>query len=207
MFCVCGWGSQPPSVLHLPLSVCSVLTLARQGHGSQWSDHQLCLFSPAALRDRCKCSTNLDTLAQTSPAALHLFITPLPLLCLCLPSRPLQDSLHYSCLLFFFFFFLSSPPTHPSVLLEMWIKVTAGATEMTESACLQGHLSPHPPFDFSCPPPHHTSPVSACSCSYIAHYPRPRLNSRTLEKYLQYLPHTHVSQKDKTTAMIICVSL
>lgn len=58
----------------------SILTLG-QGHGFHWSDHHLCLFSPAALRDRCKCSSNFDVLAETSPAALHLFIiTPVALL-------------------------------------------------------------------------------------------------------------------------------
>lgn len=58
-----------------------VMTPAGQGHGFHSSDHHLCLFSPAALRDRCKCSSNLDVLAETSPAALHLFIIT-PLLCL-----------------------------------------------------------------------------------------------------------------------------
>lgn len=85
----------------------SAFTLDNQGHSAQWFDHQLCLFSPAALRDRCKCSSSLDALTEISTGALHLFITPclaslLPHL-LPLPSLPLQDWLHYLCLLFFFF--------------------------------------------------------------------------------------------------------
>lgn len=83
------------------------------------------------------------TLARAGPAALHLFIT----LCrvsppLHLPSHPLQSWHHYSRLLIF----------TPLVQEETWIKVTAGAAEMTESACLQGHLSPSPLIcDMSCP--------------------------------------------------------
>lgn len=53
----------------------SISPFPNQGHVSQPFDHQLCLFSPAALRDRCKCSSNLDAPTETSPAALHLFIT------------------------------------------------------------------------------------------------------------------------------------
>lgn len=56
--------------------------LSIQGHGSKWSDFQLCLFSFTALRDRCKCTTDLDAQAYTSPAASHLFIIP----CLTSPS-------------------------------------------------------------------------------------------------------------------------
>ena len=79
--CVSWWKqSRAPLAPHCPQDGGgSALTPACQGHGSQWSDHQLCLFSPAALRDRCKCSSNLDAL-EASHAAPYLFIT--------LPSHP-----------------------------------------------------------------------------------------------------------------------
>lgn len=66
----------PPAPQCLQPAGSSILTLADRGHGSHWSEHQLCLFSPAALRDRCKCSSNLDTLGEISPAALYLFNAP-----------------------------------------------------------------------------------------------------------------------------------
>lgn len=69
------WRSTCPTV-SLPGGQQRVSVRPRTKHTSLWSDHQLCLFSPAALRDRCKCSTNPDTLSETSPAALHLFIRP-----------------------------------------------------------------------------------------------------------------------------------
>lgn len=46
-------------------------------HGSRWSDHQLCLFSPVPLSDRCICSLTPPPSppTRTSSAARHLFIT------------------------------------------------------------------------------------------------------------------------------------
>lgn len=78
-------------------------------------------------------------------ACCSLFIYH-PLLCLSSPfsspsSTPSRTSFIIPACSFF------SP--HPCILLEMWIKVTTEAAGMTESACLQGHLS-----SFSCPPPH-----------------------------------------------------
>lgn len=185
--CNCSWGAVRESSAQCLVSVgggslpavclcytCPTVSTARggaasrrwpvQGHSSQWSDRLLSLFSSAALRDRCKCSSTLDAVTETGPAARHLFITLcsvslLRLLSLFHPVPSRTGFIIPACSFF-------TPP----VLLEMWIKVTAGAAEMTESACLRGHLSPSPPpFDFSCPP----------------HPPTSYLSSR-----LQLLPHS-----------------
>lgn len=89
-----------------------------------------------------------------SPLALPVLLPLLSLFCLIPP--PGRASLFLPALF--------SP--HRCILLEMWIKVTAGAAGMTESACLQGHLSPSPPpFDSSCPPP----PFSALAAAATLH--------------------------------------
>lgn len=54
---------------------------------------------------------------------------------------------------------------------------------MTESACLQGHLSPSPPpFDFSLPH------LSSCSCCHTAHM-IPDLGSQTEENIYNFPTH------------------
>lgn len=133
----------------------SSLILASQGHSSQWSDHQLCLFSPAALRDRCKCCPNLDALTDPIPAALHLFLTlALPLLLLSSPSS------------------ISSPPGLASLFLPALFfppplrsfrdvnKSDSGGRLNDRISLSAGSLVTLPsPFDFSCPPPHPTPPL------------------------------------------------
>lgn len=152
----------PPAPQCLQPAGGSVLTLADRGHISHWSENQLCLFSPAALRDRCKCSSNLDTLGEISPAALYLFNTPSLSLS---SSSPLFHLIPPPGRASLFLPALFAP--QPCILFKMWIKVTAGTAGTTESACLQGHLSPSPPpFDFSCLPCP-TSCLSSCSCCHI----------------------------------------
>lgn len=80
VFCVCGWRESAGRLYSTCLTVSSacrtsILTLSKD---TAPTDHQLCLFSPAALRDKCKCSSNLDALWEISSAALYLFITPCP---------------------------------------------------------------------------------------------------------------------------------
>lgn len=138
-----------PSVLH-PLSTAfrrNILTPTRQGHDSFSSDRYLCFFSPAALRDRCKRCSSLDTLAEIRPL-LFIYLSPTTTFTLpVIPPSPLPPGttfIFHACSLFI--------TPNPCILSEMRTKVTAEAAEMTESACLQGHLSAS-----SCPPPSPTT--------------------------------------------------
>lgn len=118
------------------------MTPTRRGHGSFSSDRRLCFFSPAALRDRCKRCSSLDTLAEIRPL-LFIYLSLHPSLCPSSHHPPsLQEQPSFSMPAPFFF------TPNPCILSEMRTKVTAEAAEMTESACLQGHLSAS-----SCPPP------------------------------------------------------
>lgn len=126
-----------PSVLH-PLSTAfrrNILTPTRRGQGSFSLDRRLCFFSPAALRDRCKHCSSLDTLTEIRPL-LFIYLSLHPSLCPSSHHPPsLQQQPSFSMPAPFFF------TPNPCILSEMRTKVTAEAAEMTESACLQGHLS------------------------------------------------------------------
>lgn len=90
VFCVCWWGLSicVSSASSCPASSAwrgSILTLTSQGPSLKRSDHHLCLFSLSTLRDKCKCSSNLDShkpglllLIYLSPFALHSLLSSSP---------------------------------------------------------------------------------------------------------------------------------
>lgn len=119
-----------------------VLTQIAPGRSLQRSDHLLVPFQSCSLG---RTGVNVaPTLTHSKKPALLLFIFYHPLLPFCsLISLPRLASL------------LLPAPFTPPVVLDV-NKSDSGAAEMTEWACLQGHLSPPPPCcDVLCP--HHST--------------------------------------------------
>lgn len=122
--------------------------VSNQGHGSRWLDRRVCFFSPAALRDRCKSSSSLDTLLEICRRSLFIYrpvppaphINPLPTTGFIIPACS----------------FCSTPPLHSFRDVN---KSDSGGRWNDRISLSAGSL-------VNLPPPHPTPPLSvpACSC-------------------------------------------